>query len=75
MEFILALALILVGVIGGLTIRWAWTRDPDPVEKLLKRTFVEDGVLHIKGGPLTPEQAHQIRDAWDRQYPFRRRAF
>jgi hypothetical protein len=76
MEFVLVFALILIAAIGGGVIVWAWTRDrEDPVERLLRRTFVNDGVLHIKGGPLTSEQAREIKDAWERQYPFRRRAF
>lgn len=76
MEFILSFSLILIGVVGTVAIAWAWRKDPDPVSDLLnRRSFVRDGILHVEGKQLTPDEMQTIKDAWERQYPFRRRAF
>lgn len=75
MEFILAFSLIMVGLVSGMAIFWAVRKDADPVSKLLDRkAYIEDGVLHVEG-KLTPDEMQSIKEAWEREYPFRRRAF
>lgn len=75
MEFLLAFSLVMVGALSLGAIWWAFKRDSDPVSALLRRSYIKDGILHVEGGKLTPDEMQSVKEAWDREYPFRRRAF